>query len=454
MKLPGGVGMLCNQCSMSLSGGCTVRGVCGKDPDLNSLQEALLYGIKGTAAYYYHALEVGYDNPEIGHFLAEALYSTLTNVNFDKNRFLGLILENGRIHLEAMKLLDRAYVETFGRPEPVKVPTGTEEGHGILVTGHSYKALYELLKQIEEMGLEDDIKVYTHAEMFPAHAYPKLRKFKSLYGNWGGSWLYQRKEFAEFPGVILGTSNCVQQPTKAYADRIFTVGIAGLEGVPHIRDYDFEPLIKRALETPRMEKIEGGQLLTGFHHTNVLAMKDKLIELIQEGKIRHIFVVGGCDTPHKGMGYYERLTELIPDDAIILSAACGKFRYNARDYGTIDGIPRFLDFGQCNNVYSIIEIALALASELGTDVNSLPVSIVLSWMEQKAIGILYTLLYLGVKGIYIGPKPPEFLTPNVFEILRKQFDLRLTGDPEKDLKDMLSKGIRVEDGAISVEEMD
>ncbi|WP_240911662.1 hydroxylamine reductase [Thermococcus sp. LS1] len=454
MKLSGGVGMLCNQCSMSLSGGCTVRGVCGKDPDLNSLQEALLYGIKGTAAYYYHALEVGYDNPEIGHFLAEALYSTLTNVNFDKNRFLGLILENGRIHLEAMKLLDRAYVETFGRPEPVEVPTGTAEGHGILVTGHSYKALYELLRQIEEMGLEDEIKVYTHAEMFPAHAYPELRKFKSLYGNWGGSWLYQRKEFAEFPGVILGTSNCVQQPTKAYADRIFTVGIAGLEGVPHIEDYNFEPLIKRALETPKMEKIEGGKLLTGFHHTNVLAMKDKLIELIQEGRIRHIFVVGGCDTPHKGMGYYERLTELIPEDAIILSAACGKFRYNARNYGTIDGIPRFLDFGQCNNVYSIIEIAVALASELGTDVNSLPVSIVLSWMEQKAIAILYSLLYLGIKGIYIGPKPPEFLTPAVFEILRKQFDLRLIGDPEKDLKDMLSKGIKVEDGAISVEEVD
>ncbi|CAB49906.1 hydroxylamine reductase [Pyrococcus abyssi] len=446
--------MLCNQCSMSLSGGCTVRGVCGKDPDLNSLQDALIYGIKGTAAYYYHALEMGYDNPEIGHFLAEALYSTLTNVNFDKNRFIDLILENGRIHLEAMKLLDKAYTETFGLPKPVEVPTGTTEGHGIVVTGHSYKALYELLNQIREMGLEEEIKVYTHSEMLPAHSYPEIRKFKSLYGNWGGSWVYQRKEFAEFPGVIIGTSNCVQQPTKAYQDRIFTVGIAGLEGVPHLEDYDFEPAIKRALETPKMGKREGEKIVTGFHHTYILAMKDKLIELINEGKIRHIFVIGGCDVPNPKMSYYEKLTELVPRDAIILSAACGKFRYNRRDYGSIEGIPRFMDFGQCNNVYSIIEIALALAKELDMDINSLPVSIVLSWMEQKAIGILYTLLYLGVKGIYIGPKSPEFLTPRVFEILRKQFDLRLISEPEKDLREMLSKGISLEESAPLAEELD
>lgn len=442
--------MLCNQCSMSLVGGCKIQGVCGKDPDLNALQEALLYGIKGTAAYYYHALEVGYDNKEIGHFLAEALYSTLTNVNFSKSRFLELILENGRIHLEAMKLLDRAYIETFGRPEPTWVLTGTEEGHGVLVTGHSYKALYELLKQTEGT----DIKIYTHAEMFPAHAYPEFKKFDHLVANWGGSWLYQKREFTEFPGVILGTSNCVQQPTSAYADRIFTVGIAGLKGVPHIEDYNFEPLIKRALKTPKMVRKEGGKLLTGFHHTNVLAMKDRLVELIQEGKIRHIFVIGGCDTPDPKMSYYERLTSLVPEDAIILSAACGKFRYNAREYGTIEGIPRFLDFGQCNNVYSIVQIALALSQEFGTDVNSLPVSIVLSWMEQKAIGILYTLLYLGVRGIYIGPRPPEFLTPEILDILKKEFDLKLTTEPEKDLREMLNKGIKVEEGLNFAEELD
>ncbi|WP_456483533.1 hydroxylamine reductase [Methanopyrus kandleri] len=428
--------MLCNQCSMSLEGGCTTKGVCGKDQDLNALQEALLYGIKGVSAYYHHALEMDYDNPEVGHFLVEVLYSTLTNVNFDKNRFLEYILECGKVHLEAMRLLDQAYVETFGEPEPTRVSTGTEEGHGILVTGHSYRALYELLKQTEDTS----INVYTHSEMLPAHSYPELKKFDHLVANWGGSWVPQKREFSEFPGVILGTTNCVLQPKEDYADRIFTVGIAGLEGVPHIEDYDFEPLIEKAKETPKLEKEEGDEILTGFHHTNVLAMKDELIDLIQEGKISHIFVVGGCDAPNPEMKYYEKFVELIPEDAIILTAGCGKFRYNMNDYGTIEGIPRFLDFGQCNNVYSIIEIALALVDELDTDVNSLPVSIVLSWMEQKAIAILYTLLYLGVKGIYVGPKAPEFLTPKVFKTIREEFDLRLiSGDPEKDLKKMLSE---------------
>ncbi|AEM38541.1 hybrid cluster protein [Pyrolobus fumarii 1A] len=437
--------MRCDQCSMSLAGGCTIRGVCGKDPDLNALQEALIYGLKGVSAYYYHAYELGYKDDEIGAFLAEALYTTLTNVNFDKKRFIELILETGRIHLKTMELLDKAYVETFGVPTPVEVPTGTEEGHGILVTGHSYKALYELLKQIREMGLEDEIKVYTHSEMLPAHSYPKLREFKALYGNWGGSWVYQRQEFSEFPGVIVATSNCVVPPLKQYADRIYTTSVAGLEGVPHIGDYNFEAVIKHALKTPRMKKVEGGKIVTGFHHTNVLPLLDKIIELINEGKIRHIFVIGGCDVPNPKMGYYEKLTQMLPKDTIILTAACGKFRYNRRDYGTIEGIPRFLDFGQCNNVYSIIVLAAELAKRLGKDLNQLPVTIVLSWLEQKAIAILYTLLYLGIKGIYIGPRPPEFLTPSVFEELRKRFDLRLISTPEEDLPKMLAKGTTLSD---------
>ncbi len=434
------VPMLCDQCAMSLPPrGCTKYGVCGKDADLQSLQEALIYGLKGISAYYYHAITMGYDDPEIAHFLATALYKTLTNVDFNKDNFFKMLLEAGRIHLKTMELLDKAYVETFGKPEVVKVPTGTEEGHGILVTGHSYKPLYELLKQIKEMGLEDEIKVYTHSEMLPAHSYPKMREFKSLYGNWGGSWVYQKREFAEFPGVIIGTSNCVQQPTPAYKDRIFTTDIAGLEGVPHI-DNDFTPAIKKALETPKMEKKEGGYVVTGFHHTNVLPLLDKVIDLIHEGKIRHVFVIGGCDLPNPKMSYYEKLTELVPKDSIILTAACGKFRYNRRDYGEIEGIPRFMDFGQCNNVYSIIVIAAELAKRLNKDLNQLPVSIVLSWMEQKAIAILYTLLYLGIKGIYIGPVLPKFLTPAVAERLIKQFDLRLISDPEKDLHDMLKRG--------------
>jgi len=441
--------MRCDQCSMSLPGGCTIRGVCGKDPDLNSLQEALIYGIKGTAAYYYHAYELGYRDEEIGFFLAKALYATLTNVNFDKERFIELILENGRIHLKTMELLDRAYVETFGKPEVVKVPTGTVEAHGILVTGHSYKDLYELLKTIREMGLEDEVKVYTHSEMTPAHSYPVLRSFRSLYGNWGGSWVNQKKEFSEFPGVVLGTTNCVQQPLPSYADRMYTVGIAGLEGVPHVgRDVDYEKLVKHALKTPKLPRRDGGYIVTGYHHTNVSKLLDKIVDLIHDGKIRHVFVIGGCDSPNPRMSYYDRLTEIVPRDCIILTAACGKHRYNRRDYGEIEGIPRFMDFGQCNNVYSIIVIASELAKKLGKDLNELPMSIVLSWMEQKAVGILYTLLYLGIRGIYLGPKLPEFLTPNVLKILVKRFDLRpISGDPEKDLREMLSKGSKIDESS-------
>ncbi|UXD21644.1 hydroxylamine reductase [Ignicoccus pacificus DSM 13166] len=438
--------MRCDQCSMSLTGGCTVRGVCGKDPDLNSLQEALIYGLKGTAAYYYHALEHGYKDPEIDEFMAKALYMTLTNVNFNKEHFINAILENGRIHLKAMELLDKAYVETYGKPQPVEVSTGTEEGHGILVTGHSYKALYELLKQIREMGLEDQIKVYTHSEMLPAHSYPKFKEFSNLCCNWGGSWVYQRKEFSQFPGPILGTSNCVQEPLPSYEDRMYTVSVAGLEKGKHIEGWNYKELIEHALKTPKLEKKEGPKIVTGFHHTNVLPLMDKIIDLIHEGKIRHVFVIGGCDVPNPKMSYYDKLTEIVPKDSIILSAACAKFRYNMRDYGDIEGIPRFLDFGQCNNVYSIIVLAAELAKRLNKDLNELPVSIVLSWMEQKAVGILYTLLYLGIRGIYIGPVAPQFFTPNVLNQLVKRFDLRLIGDPEEDLKHMLKNGSRVEEG--------
>nr|WP_236943450.1 hydroxylamine reductase [Ignicoccus islandicus] len=435
--------MRCDQCAMSLPGGCTSRGVCGKDPDLNSLQEALIYGLKGTAAYYYHALEHGYKDSEIDEFLAKALYTTLTNVNFNKEHFIQFILEAGKIHLKAMELLDKAYVETYGQPKPTEVPTGTEEGHGILVTGHSYKAIYELLKQIKEKGLENEINVYTHSEMLPAHSYPVLKGFGNLCCNWGGSWVYQLKEFSQFPGPIVGTSNCVQEPLPTYADRMFTVSVAGLENAKHINDFDFSPVIKKALETKKLEKRENGKIVTGFHHTNVLPLMDKVIDLIHEGKIRHVFVIGGCDLPNSKMSYYEELTSLVPKDSIILSAACAKFRYNAKDYGYIEGIPRFMDFGQCNNVYSIIVLAAELSKRLGKDLNQLPVSIVLSWMEQKAVGILYTLLYLGIRGIYIGPVLPQFFTSNIAEEFVKRFDLRLVSDPKSDLKQMLSKGITV-----------
>ncbi len=435
-----GLLMRCDQCSMSLPGGCTKLGVCGKDEDLNSLQEALIYGLKGISAYYYHAREMGYEDREVADFLAEALYMTLTNVNFDKKRFIEAILEAGRIHLKTMALLDKAYVEKLGVPRVTKVPLGTDEGRGILVTGHSYRALWELLRQIREMGLEEEIRVYTHSEMLPAHSYPVLASYKSLYGNWGGSWVAQRVEFARFPGVIIGTSNCVLQPPRSYADRMFTVSVAGLEGVRHLPGYDFTEAINMALKTPRMKRVDAGHVTTGFHHLNLLDKLDILAELVREGRIRHIFVIGGCDVPNPKMSYYAQLARMAPKDTIILTAACGKFRYNRFDYGEVEGIPRFMDFGQCNNVYSILVAAYELLRRLDVKPDRLPISIVLSWMEQKAVAILYTLLYLGFRRIYLGPKLPEFLTPRITETLAKQYDIRLVGDPRTDLERMLREG--------------
>ena len=429
--------MYCDQCAMGLPGGCTKFGVCGKDPSLQALQEALIYGLKGVAAYYYHAQELGYNDKEIDEFMAKALYTTLTNVNFNKEHFINYILEEGRIMLKTMELLDRAYVETFGQPEPVEVPwDSTDEAHGIIVTGHGYKDLYDLLKQIREMGLENEIRVYTHSEMLPAFSYPKMREFPSLYANLGKSWFDQRQLFSEFPGVILGTSNCVVPPLPKYADRMYTTSVAGLEGVKHVEG-DYTELIKHALKTPKLKKVDSGKkLITGFHHKNL--PYDKIIELINEGKISKIFVVGGCDQPNPKMSYYTKLVQMLPKDTLVLTAGCEKYRINHLDLGTIEGIPRLIDFGQCNNTYSIIMTAAELAKRMGKDLNELPVRLVISWMEQKAVGILYTLLYLGIKGIYLGPVPPRFLKQEHLKWLQEEFDLRLISEPEKDLKELLA----------------
>ncbi len=434
--------MYCDQCSMSLPGGCRIRGVCGKDETLQSLQEALIYGLKGTAAYYYHALEHGYRDNEIEEFITTALYSTLTNVNFDKNDFLKKILEAGRIHFKTMELLDKAYVETYGKPEVTEVNVGLKRGHGILVTGHSYKAIYELLRQIKEMGLEGEINVYTHSEMLPAHSYPRIKSFKSLAGNYGGSWVYQVKEFAQFPGIILGTSNCVVPPLPAYKDRMYTVSVAKLEGVKHVENFDYTQLIEHALKTKKIEeeRVEG-KVLTGFHHTNVLPILDNLVDMIDKGKVKRVVVVAGCDAPHGNMSYYEKLVRSLPNDVLIITAACLKFRFNRYDLGKIDGIPRLLDFGQCNNVYSILVVARELIKKLGT--RKPPVSLVVSWMEQKAVGILYTLLYLGLRNLYLGPKMPEFLSDEVKQILAKEFKIRPIGSPEEDVKKILQEGVEI-----------
>ncbi|NLN16161.1 MAG: hydroxylamine reductase [Firmicutes bacterium] len=427
--------MHCNQCSQTLNGiACTKAGVCGKNEDVNSLQENLIYALKGISAYVYHARELGHVDKEIDSFLSEALYSTLTNVSFDLERFLDLNLKAGQMTIKAMELLKKAHVEVFGKNEPTEVSTGTAKGHGILVTGHGLKALYELLKQTEGKG----INVYTHSEMLPAHGYPALKAFPHLKGNLGGSWTDQRKLFAQFPGAILGTSNCVLIPTDKYRDRIFTVGIAGLPGVAHLEGYDFSPLIDKALSLPELPEEPGPAITTGFAETNILPLADKIIAAVKDGKIRHFFLVGGCDAPGKGGEYYREFVQQAPADTVVLTLACGKFRFNDLDLGEIDGIPRLLDLGQCDDAISAIRIASALAAAFGCGVNELPLSLVLSWMEQKAVAILMALFSLGIRGIYLGTKPPAWITPGVMEVLQDKFDLRLTTEPARDMEAMLS----------------
>jgi hydroxylamine reductase len=425
--------MFCYQCEQTIEGGCTKRGVCGKPEDLASLQDILMISLKGIAAYSYHSQGMGYRSEEVDKFMHEALYSTGTNVNFDPQRFINLNLKSGEMCLKAMEALDNAHVETFGAPEPAEINVGTVNGTGILVTGHDMPDLLELLKQTEGRG----VNVYTHGEMIPAHGYPELKKYDHLVGIYNGSWVDQKKSFTDFPGAILGTTNCVVQPKDSYKDRIFTCGIAGLDGVQHIVDKDFSPVIQKALELPKLENRNGHKLTVGFHHSNVLSLAPKIIELVKGGKIKRFFLVAGCDCPGKGMDYYSELTDLIPEDCVILSLACGKFRFNGKDYGNIDGIPRFLDLGQCNNAYSAIMIAAALAEAFECSVNELPLSIVLSWFEQKAVSILLTLFHLGIKGVRIGPKPPAFVSEGVFKVLQDSFDLKLIGDPKNDLADML-----------------
>ncbi|MGI6035364.1 MAG: hydroxylamine reductase [Limnochordia bacterium] len=426
--------MYCNQCSQTLNGiACTKAGVCGKNEDVSSLQDNLIYSLKGISAYTYHARELGHVDGEIDAFLAEALYSTLTNVSFDLERFVDLNLKAGQMTIKAMELLKKAHVEAFGQNEPARVSTGTAKGHGILVTGHDLKALHELLKQTEGKG----INIYTHSEMLPAHGYPVLKAFPHLKGNLGGSWTDQRKLFAQFPGAILGTSNCVLIPTDKYRDRIFTLGIAGLPGVAALEGYDFSPLIDKALLLPELPEEPGPVITTGFADTNVLPLADKIIDAVKAGKIRHFFLVGGCDAPGQGGEYYREFVRQAPADTVIMTLACGKFRFNDLDLGEIDGIPRLLDLGQCNDAISAIRIASALADAFACNVNDLPLSLVLSWMEQKAVAILMALFSLGLKGIYLGPKPPAWITPGVLEVLQKNFDLRLTTEPARDMEAML-----------------
>ena len=423
--------MFCYECEQTAGGsGCTKIGVCGKNEDIQSLQDLLLFGLKGIAAYAYHARELGARDEEVDTFMHEALFKTVTNVSFDLNQHLEMVLRCGAMNLKVMELLDKAHTQRFGNPIPTQVETGTKRGLGILVTGHDLLDLYELLKQTEGAG----INIYTHGEMLPAHGYPQLKKFKHLVGNYGAAWQEQKKEFNEFSGAILATTNCVLiPPTNTYLDRLFTVGITGVPGATHIKGRDFSPLIEKAKSLPKLSDSPGKKIMTGFHHTAILGLVDKIMNAVRAGKIRHFFLIGGCDGARPGRNYYTEFAEEVPKDCLILTLACGKYRFNKLDFGYIDGIPRLLDVGQCNNSYSAIQVVLVLAKAFNTDVNNLPLSLVVSWFEQKAVAILLTLLYLNVKGIYVGPSAPAFISQNVFNILQQKFDLRLINSPRQDL---------------------
>jgi len=427
--------MFCDQCEQTAHGtGCTKVGVCGKNEDIESLQKNLIYTLKGLSAYVYHARELGVRDPEIDAFIPEALYATLTNSNFDMDYFVGINLRAGEMTLRAMKMLKRAHFDNYGVPQPTQVQTGTVAGPGILVTGHSLKALEELLKQTAGTG----VNVYTHSEMLPAHGYPGFKKYKHLVGNLGRAWFDQKKLFAEKSLAIIAFGNCVLIPKDAYKDRLYCLGVAGVPGAKRIENYDFSEVIEQAKTLPPLPDEPGETVLTtGFSAEVVLSLAGKIKEAVTAGKIRHFFLVGGCDAPGKGGEYYREFVQNAPPDTVILTLACGKYRFNDLDLGDIDGIPRLIDLGQCNDAIEAVNIATALAQAFDCGVNDLPLTLVLSWMEQKAVAILMSLFHLGIKGIYLGPKPPAWITPNVLKVLQDNFDLRLTGNAREDMVDML-----------------
>ncbi|MCL4369538.1 MAG: hydroxylamine reductase [Chloroflexi bacterium] len=435
MAVNGKQEMHCYQCSQVAGGtACTAVGTCGKDATVARLQDNLLFALKGISAYHYHARELGRSDATIDAFLERSLYSTLTNVNFDPQEFVRLALEAGEMNVRAMRLLKEAHVESYGEPVPTAVQTGTVKGRGIVATGHSLKALSALLEQTAGTG----INVYTHSELLPAHAYPGLKKHEHLVGNLGRAWFDQKQLFADYPVAVLGTSNCVLLPREEYADRIFTTGATRLPGVQHISGFDYSPLIEKARTLPELPDRPGDVVLTtGFSASVVLSLADKIKALVKAGKIRHFFLVGGCDSPLKGMPYYREFVQQLPKDTVVLTLGCGKYRFNDLDLGNIDGVPRLLDLGQCNDSIVAVDIAVALANLFGVGINELPLTLVLSWMEQKAVSILWSLFALGVKGIYLGPVPPAWVDDGILQALVENWDIRLVTTPQEDVRRML-----------------
>jgi len=401
--------------------------------DVASLQELLVYGLKGTAAYAYHAHELGHEDDSVSIFLERGL-DALASGQREVWELLALCLECGQANLRAMEILHEAHVEAYGVPEPSEVRITPVPGKAILVSGHDLADLAEPLRQTEGTG----IQVYTHGEMLPAHAYPALKRHAHLVGNFGGAWQDQVHEFARFPGPILMTTNCIQEPAPAYRDRLFTAGLVSRPDVRHIEDRDFSPLIAAAQAMPGFTESQPAQTVTvGYGHEAILAQAGAIVEAVKAGDIRHFFLVGGCDGAKMGRNYYTELVEQIPTDCMILTLACGKYRFNRLNLGTLAGLPRLLDLGQCNDAYSAVRVVQALAEAFGCDPNNLPVSLVLSWYEQKAVAILLTLLHLGIENVRIGPSLPAFVTPAVQHILAERFGLRAITTPKEDLAAML-----------------
>jgi hydroxylamine reductase len=403
------------------------------DPDILSLQHTVLFGIKGISAYAHHAHVLGKEDDTVFAFIQEALATTLRK-DLSLDDWVKLTLKCGETNLRAMELLDAGNTEMYGHPVPTRVPLGTKKGKAILVSGHDLKDMDEILKQSEGKN----IFVYTHGEMLSTHGYPGLKKYKHFYGQFGTAWQNQFREFAEFPGPIVMTTNCLQRPRDTYKDHIFTCGPVGWPDIPRISGHNFAPVIEKATAMPGFkEDTNGRAVTTGFGRNAVLGVADKVIEAVKSKDIRHFFLVAGCDGAKSGRNYYTEFVEKVPKDCVVLTLACGKYRFFDKDLGDIGSIPRLLDMGQCNDSYSAIQVALALSKAFNCSVNDLPLSLVLSWYEQKAVAILLTLLHLGIKDIRLGPTLPAFITPAILDTLVKQFNIKPINTPDEDLKAIL-----------------
>ena len=409
--------------------------------DIRSLKSLILFGVRGMAAYAHHAMMLGYADEEVNHFFAKALFAVGEDWGMDE--LLPIVMEVGEKNLQCMALLDKANTESYGTPTPVTVPLTVEKGPFIVITGHDLHDLKLLLEQTAGKG----VNIYTHGEMLPAHGYPELKKYPHLKGNFGTAWQNQQKEFADIPAPVLFTTNCLMPPKASYADRVFTTAVVSYPEITHIgEDKDFTPVIEKALalggynEDKPFTGINGGStVVTGFGHGAVLSVAEQVIEAVKSGAIRHFFLVGGCDGARPGRNYYTEFVKKTPADTVVLTLACGKFRFNDLDLGTIGGLPRLMDVGQCNDAYGAVKIALALAEAFGCGVNDLPLSMVLSWYEQKAVCILLTLLHLGIKNIRLGPTLPAFVSPNVLNYLVENFGIAPITTPEEDLKVLLKR---------------